>query len=63
MFFLYIYINICILRIPQIARAIAVLASNSRVAVVATLAEGVVQWWGAINKTRFKSLFTTPGYR
>lgn len=37
--------------------------SNSKGAVVATLAEGVVQWWGAINRTRFKSLFTTPRYR
>ena len=59
----FFFILIYILRIPQIARAIAVLASDSRVAVVATLAEGVVQWWGAIKKTRFKSLFTTPGYR
>ena len=32
--------------VPQIARAIGVLTSNSRG--VASLAEGVVPWWGAI---------------
>ena len=34
--------------VPQIARAIGVLTSNSRGAMVASLAEGVVPWWGAI---------------
>ena len=38
-----LYIFYTILRILQIGRAIAALASDSRVAVVATLAEGVVQ--------------------
>ena len=43
--YVYIYIHI-----PQIGRAIGVLTSNRRGAVV-TLAEGVVPWWGAIARS------------